>query len=347
MTLNRNMMAAVLYGKENVVVEHVPIPQVAPDEVLVKIEAALTCGTDLKVFRQGFHARMIVPPSVFGHELAGTVFKVGDEVEQWEEGMRVVASNSAPCNNCIFCRKDLENLCDDLLFNNGAYAEFIRIPARIVKKNMLEIPDHITFRDAALVEPLACVLRGLEETRLHRKDSLAIIGLGPIGLMFVRLAKLRGASVIAIGKRKSQTEAALRMGADEVITIADNPDPLAAVRHFSPGGVDVAIEAVGSPTTWEWATGMVRRGGTVNFFGGCPSGSTVKLDTSLLHYSEISLLATFHHTPYYIRRALQTISGGDIRGEDLITGEAPLRELPNVLRHMMNRNGDLKTAILP
>ncbi len=347
MKSNAKMMAAVLYGKENVRVEEIDVPQVGPDEVLVKIEAALTCGTDLKVYRQGFHARMIVPPSVFGHELAGYVYKVGEQVDQFEEGMRVVASNSAPCSNCLYCRKDLENLCEDLLFNNGAYAEYIRIPGRIVRKNLLEVPDHLSFQDAALVEPLACVMRGLEETRLHRRDSLVVIGLGPIGLMFVRLAKLRGASVIAIGKRRAQVQSALRMGADDVIAISETADPVAAVKHLSPGGVDVAIEAVGNPTTWQWAANMVRRGGTVNFFGGCPSGSVVQLDTSLLHYSEITLRASFHHTPYYIRRALQTVACGDVRAEDMVTGEAPLRDLPAVFDHMMHRNGDLKTAILP
>ncbi len=341
------MMAAVLYGKENVRVEEVDVPRVGPEEALVKIEVALTCGTDLKVYRQGFHARMIQPPAIFGHELSGVVCQVGEQVEGFREGMRVVAANSAPCNSCLFCRKDMENLCEHLLFNNGAYAEFIRIPGRIVQKNLLVIPDHLGHQDAALVEPLACVMRGLEETGVHRGDSLAIIGLGPIGLMFVRLAKLRGASVIALGKRPSQLQAALRLGADDVVNVSEVRDPVAEVKHLSPGGVDAAIEAVGSPTTWQWAASMVRRGGTVNFFGGCPSGSTVQLDTSLLHYSEITLRASFHHTPYYIRRALQAIACGDIRSQDLVTAEAPLRDLPRVMQYMMNRDGDLKTAILP
>jgi L-iditol 2-dehydrogenase len=109
----------------------------------------------------------------------------------------------------------------------------------------------------------------------------------------------------------------------------------------------VAIEAVGTPATWELAFRSLRRGGTVNGFGGCPSGSSVQLDTALLHYSEITLKATFHHTPAYIRKALETISRGEIRGQDFITGEAPLTHLPELLRHMANRNGNLKTAIVP
>jgi L-iditol 2-dehydrogenase len=343
------MMAAVLYGKQNVVVEQIDVPRPAPDEVLVKVEVALTCGTDLKVWKQGFHARMITPPAVFGHELAGVVAQVGDDVDQFRVGQRVVASNSAPCGECHFCNKDLENLCEKLLFNNGAYAEYIRIPGRIVRKNLLEIPRHLSYQDAALVEPLACVLRGLEESNVHRRDYLVVIGLGPIGQMFVRLAKLRGARVLALGKRQSQLERALKMGADDVLNVSKVSNVVEAVRAMTPGGggVDVAIEAVGSPTTWEWSSQMVRKGGTVNLFGGCPSGTTVQLDTVLLHYSEITLKASFHHTPYYIRRALDCIACGDVTAADLITAEAPLAELPLVFQNMLSRNGDLKTAIYP
>jgi L-iditol 2-dehydrogenase len=292
---------------------------------------------------------MIKPPAVFGHELAGVITEVGDNVDHFRVGQRVVASNSAPCGECTFCHKDLENLCEKLLFNNGAYAQYIRIPGPIVRKNLLEIPKHLAFQDAAMVEPLACVLRGLEESNVHRRDHVAIVGLGPIGQMFVRLAKLRGARVLALGRRPSQLELAMRLGADDVLDVSKVTNVVDAVRSMSPGGngVDVAIEAVGSPLTWEWASGFVRKGGTVNFFGGCPSGSTVQFDTTLLHYSEITLKASFHHTPYYIRRALDCIACGDLNAADLITAEAPLTQLPDVFHALQNRNGDLKTAILP
>src|SRR5688572_22405997 len=186
------MMAAVLYGKEHLQIEPVAVPPIQKSDVLVRVRAALTCGTDVKVFRRGYHARMIVPPAVFGHELAGDVVAVGEEVTRFTTGMRVVAANSAPCNRCFSCARGSENLCEDLLFNNGAYAEYIRIPARIVEQNTYEIPPHVSYQDAALIEPLACVLRGLEETNVRPGDTVAIIGLGPIGLMFVRLAKLYG-----------------------------------------------------------------------------------------------------------------------------------------------------------
>src|SRR5262249_12502160 len=262
------MMAAVLYGKENLQVEPVAVPRIEKGDILVRVKVALTCGTDVKVFQRGYHARMIVPPAVFGHELAGDVVAVGEDVRKFSAGQRVVAANSAPCEACFFCRRGLENLCEDLLFNNGAYAEYIRIPSRIVERNTYEIPPHVSYQDAALVEPLACVLRGLEESGIRKGDTIAIIGLGPIGLMFVRLAKVYGARVIAIGRRQTQLDRAQAMGAEELICTADIPEPAARVRQLTRGrGVDIAIEAVGNPETWHWAVDMVRRGGTVNFFG--------------------------------------------------------------------------------
>lgn len=347
--MKNEMLAAVLYGREELRVEPVAVPRLEEDDVLVKVRVALTCGTDLKVFRRGYHARMIVPPAVLGHELAGEVVEVGGGVERFRKGQRVVAANSAPCEQCYFCSRGQENLCEDLLFNNGAYAEYIRIPGRIVRRNMFEIPDHIQYQDAALIEPLACVIRGLEETRLRPGDTMAVIGLGPIGLMFVRLAKTLAVRVIAVGRRKTQLDKAARMGADELISVDAVSNPVEAVTRltYRGRGADAAVEAVGSPETWQWALRMVRSGGTVNLFGGCPTGSEITLDTALLHYSEITVKSSFHHTPAHIRQAMDRIVRGDVRAADFVTGEAPLSELLGVFHHMMHRNGHLKTAILP
>src|ERR1700676_2906712 len=229
------MMAAVLYGKEHLPVEPVAVPTIASGDILVRVKVALTCGTDVKVFRRGYHARMIVPPAVFGHELAGDIIAKGEGVTQFSVGQRVVAANSAPCNSCFFCQRGLENLCEDLLFNNGAYAEYIRIPARIVERNTYAIQSDVSYQDAARVEPLACVLRGLEETGIHAGDTFAIIGLGPIGLMFVRLAKLYGARVIAIGRRKTQLDRAQQMGADELLISGDPDETVSSVRDLTAG----------------------------------------------------------------------------------------------------------------
>jgi L-iditol 2-dehydrogenase len=347
---NGHMTAAVLYGREDVKIERVDIPVLAEDEVLVRVEVALTCGTDLKVWKQGFHARMIKPPALFGHELAGVVEEKGSAVNGGvHKGMRVVPSNSAPCNVCLYCRKGQPNLCEDLLFNNGAYAEYIRIPGRIVRQNMLEIPDQVSFLDAAMVEPLACVLRGIHETNVQRGETAVVVGCGPIGLKFIRILSGRGVRVIAIGKRQSQMRAAERLGATAVIDVSEVENPIPLVKQLSEGGrgADVVIEAVGTTQTWQWALQMVRKGGIVNLFGGCPRGTEVKIDPGALHYSEITIKSTFHHTPQFIREALDTIVRGEIGARDFITGEVPLEELPGVFEHMKHRNGELKTAIIP
>jgi L-iditol 2-dehydrogenase len=344
------MTAAVLHGREDVRIERVSVPPIAEDEVLVRVGVALTDGTDLKVWKQGFHARMIQPPALFGHELAGTIVEVGGAVPSAVRvGQRVVPANSAPCEECFYCRKGQPNLCEDLLFNNGAYAEYIRIPGRIVRRNMLEIPDHVSLEDAALAEPLACVLRGIHETGIHPGDTVAVIGCGPIGLKFIRILSQRKVRVIAVGKRKSQMAAARRMGAVHVLDAVEITHAVEAVRALTDAGrgTDAVIEAAGQPATWEWALQMVRKGGTVNLFAGCAKGTEVRIDPVALHYSEISVKSTFHHTPRFMREALEAIARGEIRAADLITGEAPLADLPGVFEKMKDRSGQLKTAIIP
>ena len=346
--MKNEMLAAVLYGKEHVEIKKVAVPLLGDGDVLVRVRAALTCGTDVKVFHRGYHARMIVPPALFGHELAGDVVEVGKSVRSFKPGQRVVAANSAPCGECFYCKKQNENLCEHLLFNNGAYAEFIRIPSQIVEKNMYEIPEHVAYQDAALAEPLACVIRGIDETGVKAGDTVVVIGVGPIGLMFVRLLALRNCRVIAIGRRKPQLDRAIKLGAQVALSINDEKDIVAAVRReTSSYGADVVIEAVGTPETWQQAVLMLRRGGVANFFGGCPTDTVVQLDTQLMHYSEITCMASFHHTPAHVRKALEAVIAGYITAYDFVTGEEPLSNLNEVLSHQLHQNGAVKTAIIP
>jgi L-iditol 2-dehydrogenase len=348
--MTSTMQAAVLYGKEDVRLESVPVPEVGPGELLVRVRTALTCGTDVKVFRRGYHAKMIVPPALFGHEMAGDVVAVGAGVKQFRVGQRVVAANSAPCDECFFCRRNQFNLCENLLFNNGAYAEYMLVPERIARLNTYEIPDGMEYRDAALVEPLACVVRGLDEAGLQPGDTVAVMGLGPIGLMFVRVAKwAMGARVIAIARRLEQIDRAILLGADEGVLMGDADALRSEVRGATGGrGADVMIEAIGHPEAWELATQLVRKGGVVNFFGGCPSGTKVGLDTALLHYSEITCKASFHHTPYHVRRSLELVAEGKVTAQHLVNHTEPLDRLPQVLHDLANRrNGHMKTAIIP
>jgi L-iditol 2-dehydrogenase len=354
---DRTMDAAVLYGKEDLRLERVEIPTPQPGEIIVRVAAALTCGTDLKVYRRGYHARMLQPPIPFGHELAGFVSDIAPDVTMFKVGDRVVPLNSAPCDACYFCLHGQQNLCEDLLFNNGAYADYLRIPARIVEKNTLPIPDYVPLAHAALTEPLACVVRGLEESGARAGDSMIVIGAGPIGLMFIHAAALAGVDVIAVVKREDQVETARLFGARQVVRIEpgqSGEEIIAATRALTPAsrGADVVIEAVATPATWEWAVAMVRKGGTVNFFGGPPSGTVVALDTNRLHYGDITLKASFHHTPATCRTAFGLIAGGRFKCAEFITGRAPLSALAGVFRMMLARpseagSRDIKTAIFP
>ena len=354
MILPSRMLAAVLYGKEDLRMERVPVPKPGSGEILVRVAAALTCGTDLKVYRRGYHAMMLQPPIPFGHELAGTVAAIGPGVAEFQPGDRVVALNSAPCDRCFFCTHGQQNLCEDLQFNNGAYAEYILIPGRIVAKNTLRIPDHVAFEHAALTEPLACVVRGLEETAAVAGDTMIVVGAGPIGLMFMHVAELAGINVIAVVKREDQVASARLFGARQVVRVGDVRDIVAAARALTPGGrgADSVIEAVATPMTWGWAVDMVRKGGTVNFFGGPPSGTRVTLDTNRLHYGDITLKASFHHTPAACRAAFELVTSGRFKTGATITGRAKLSDVPTLFQNMLTRSRhlpklEIKTAVFP
>jgi L-iditol 2-dehydrogenase len=351
------MLAAVLHGKEDLRMERIPVPRAGDGELLLRVGAALTCGTDLKVYRRGYHAIMLKPPIVFGHEVAGTVVEVGRGVTKFSLGDRVVPMNSAPCDICFFCRHGQQNLCERLLFNNGAYAEYMRIPPRIVEKNTLLVPAEVPLEYAALAEPLACVVQGMDETFAQPGNTMVVIGAGPIGLMFIHVAHLRGLRVIAVVKRDDQVKAARLFGAFEVVQIAEDPhggtDTVKAVRALTDNsrGADAVVEAVATPATWEAAVAMVRRGGVVNFFGGPPKGTVVTLDTNRLHYGDITLKASFHHSPAACAAAFALICGGRFKCAEFITRTMPLENVPDLFARMMTRStdniADIKTAVLP
>ena len=360
---SESVLAATLVQPGHYEVREYPLPEPGPGCVLVKMELSGICGTDKHTY-QGYinqyagigDGKKIRFPIIQGHENVGTVAAIGGNGRYTDfEGIplavgdRVVVGANVSCGDCYYCRHDQENLCDRLLFNNGAYAEFLLIPARIVAKNTLRIPTGIPFEHAALTEALACVVRGLDECQPRSGDTIAIIGAGPIGLMFMHVAQLYGLRVIAVVKRDEQIAAARTFGASEVVQINDKTDPIAAVRALTPQrrGVDIAIEAVATPLAWQWAVDMVRKGGTVNFFGGCAAGTKVELDTNRLHYNNITLRASFHHTPEAARKAFDLIVSGRFRCSDTITSRAPLADLNRVFRQLMNRAGDIKTAIIP
>lgn len=345
------MRAGVLYGKEDVRVEEVEVASLASGEVRVRIGAALTCGTDVKVFRRGYHARMIRPPAVFGHEMAGEIESVGEGVEGWKPGERVVIANSAPCGGCFYCRRGHTELCEDLLFLNGAYAEYLNVPARVVEKNLLRLPDHVSYAEGALTEPLACVVRGMDEMPVAEGETVVVLGLGPIGLLFVQLCVLAGGRVLAVGRRQERLALAAELGAEEVFDVAEMPDAADLIRTLRSRteegqGADKVVEAVGQPSAWETAIALARKAATVSLFGGCPSGTSITLDTHRVHYDELTLKGTFSHTPDTFRRALSLIVEGKVPAHSFIQQEAPLIELPTVLASLANgTNGAIKTCV--
>jgi L-iditol 2-dehydrogenase len=343
------MRAAVLHGRDDLRIESVPIPVPGPGEVLLRNQVALTCGTDAKVLRRGYHARMITPPAIFGHEVSGVVEEVGPGIDGLVPGTPVALANSAPCGDCPECVRGRASLCDDLLFWNGAYAEFSLIPARIVRTNLLPHGPGMTHRAAALLEPLACAVRGIEACRIEPGQTVAVVGAGPLGLMLIALARARGARVLAAGRNKTRLARAAALGAVATVSALDDLDLAAALRRHTEGerGPEVVIEAAGTLESAEAAFRAVRKGGLVNLFAGCPAEARISLDLSKLHYEEIGVTASFHHSPASVRTAFALIAEGTIAPEPFVTGEAGLEETPAILRQSGDENRGPKTAILP
>ena len=324
------MKAVLFYGPQDIRYEDVKIKPLAKGEILVKVKSALTCGTDVKTFRRGHPVLLKKVPSGFGHEFSGVVEKIGDGVNNVKVGDRVVCANSAPCGKCFYCRHEEYNLCENLDLLNGAYAEYIVVPERIVQKNTLILPEDLSFDKAAFCEPLANVVHGVERTEIKAGQTVGIIGIGPIGLMFARLAKLKGANTIVAGRNPLKLKMAEEFAhADEIIDLKRYPNPEKIFKEFTEEkkGLDVAVECVGLPEIWERIFSCVRPGGTVHFFGGCKSGSTVTFDTTKMHYGDIKLMSVFHHTPKYFRQALDYIASGDVEVEKLITNTLSLRDV--------------------
>jgi len=342
------MKAAMLYGARDLRVEDVETPHIKQGDALVKIKAATTCGTDLKIFQRGYVQGVIKLPTVFGHEWAGDVVDVDETVTWLKSGMRIRAGNSAPCLRCRMCQQGRLNLCDDMLWLWGAYAEYIRVPFRAVLVNTQEIPRHTSYEEAALAEPLACVLHGAEEAGVKLGDTVAVIGAGPIGLLHVIVAKKLGAERIIISDLVDERlELAERLGADETIN-AKAEDSVETVKKLTRGaGANVVIEAIGLPATWEQALRMACKGGMVLEFGGCPPGTEMTLSTESLHYGERTVKGVFHATPTHFKRALNLIATGVLDVKPLVTRRMPLSKIKEAFEILSSSKTEMKIAIHP
>ncbi len=343
----KTMRSIYFLGPLQLEMREVPIPQPNPGEVIVKVEAATTCGTDLKGYKRGH--RLFKPPMPFGHEWAGVVAAVGADVARWREGDRVTAANSAPCNNCFYCRRGQQQLCENLddRFNWGTYAEYLSVPAHIVAQNMHAVPAHVPFAHAAVIEPLACAVQCVARSGIQLGDTVVIIGPGAQGLMQIQIAKSMGAArVIVIGRSLGRLSLARELGADETFSTNDGDAVVFVKDHTHGRGADITIEAAGSADTWQQAFAMTRPGGTAMMFSGLPSGTQVAFDATRLHYAEVTLRATFHHTPRYVEMAMAMITSGQIDAGKLINGEVPLEQTEDALKRM-DRSEVIKLVVVP
>ncbi len=345
------MLGAVLLGPERIEIQQVPVPQPDPGEFLLSVEAATTCGTDVKVYRRGGHPRMLRVPTLFGHEMTGRVAAVGSGVKEFSIGDPVVVANSAPCLACDACRMGRENLCEDLHYLNGAFAEFLLVPKRFVQQNTHLIPNNLSFEKAALTEPLGCVLHGIEACDLPRYSQLGpveilVFGAGPIGLLFVAALATEGHRVILADPNPGRLDIGRKLGAAETIEIARGGGQADAVRAITRDGrgVSIAIDATGVPEVWSDAIASLRPGGLVNLFGGCAPGTTIPLDTHLVHYSELTIKGVYHHRPETIRKALRLLANPRFMADLLLSGERPIEAVEEALRSMMDKEA-LKVVI--
>jgi L-iditol 2-dehydrogenase len=341
------VLAALLYGQEDLRLETIADPTPGVGEVVIQVAAATTCGTDLKVWRRGGHARMLQPPTLFGHEAAGQIVALGAGVTGWQVGDRVVANNSAPCKNCFFCGRGEYSLCANLTWNNGTFAEYLKIPAPIVQQNMLPIPPELPSALAAMTEPLACVLHGVARSNIRPYSRVVILGDGAIGLMFVAVLASRVSEVLLFGGNEQRLKIGEQLGAARTFNYHQQLDIPTVVKELTDGwGADVVIEATGVPAVWESAIACGRSGATINLFGGCPRDTTITVNTEQLHYTELTLKGVFHNTPTYVQEALLLLASRQIPFELLISDYRPLKDLEQVFQEMKNRQA-IKVAIEP
>jgi len=341
------MRAQVFYGPGDLRFEDIPVPEPEPGGLVVRVEAALTCGTDVKTLRRGHPVMIPHVPTVFGHELAGVVTAVGLGASGVKEGDRVVAANSAPCGRCRLCAANRPNLCEDLLFVNGAYGEHIALPPRLVARNVVPISPRLAASTAAFAEPLACALLGVERGRVEAGMTMAIWGHGPLGCLLALAAGQRGAQVVIVGRAGWRLDQVRALGLGTCVDALSVPDIVGHLRGLTGGrGPDVTVDATGRPEVWEQAIDGVGRGGTVILFGGCAPGTSVRLDTRRTHYEELTLVGAFHHTPAMIRRAVELLESKAIEPSGLLTHRMGLGQVKEALA-LMERGETMKVLVDP
>ena len=344
--MHDDMRSWLYLGPEHIELQRIPIPRPKRGELLVRVCAAVTCGTDVKTYRRG-HPKF-PPPFAFGHEFGGDVVEVGEGVTNFHPGMRVTANVFAECGQCFYCRRGQGNLCENLIYNFGAFSEFMTIPESIVRLNTFEIPSHVSYEEAAILEPLVTVVHGQHLIGIRPGDTVALIGAGgAISLLHLQLARMAGAEkIFAIGHSATRLRVASDLGATQVIN-EHECDAIEAVRDATGGyGADVVIESAGARSAWQSAVQAVRRGGRVLWFGGLPGGTLVELDAARVHYGEIALVNIHGGTASDAREAFDLIVSGTINVRALLSERLGLENLETALRKMISGEV-IKVALAP
>jgi L-iditol 2-dehydrogenase len=347
--MTATMRAAMLRGREDVAIVDVPVPAPGAGEVVLRIDAALTCGTDAKVYRRGYHAKMLKPPSLFGHEYTGVIHAAGRGVTGFREGDPVVGANSAPCGECPPCRRGRESLCDDLVFVNGAFAEYLLLPERIVRRNLYHRFPGLAPAVAAAAEPVACVMKGIDVVAPQAGESALVLGAGPVALVFAAELTSRGIATTVLARSEGAVPVARAMGVTSVVvapSVASVSEQLLAATPGRPG-FDVVVEAAGAAETSEAAPALCAKGGRALLFGGCPSDARITLPPARLHYDEVAILSSFHHTPRHVSLALETLAAGRLRVEPLLEAPVTLDGVADALARMCRREIRGKVPVLP
>ena len=325
-------------------------------ELVIRVGAATTCGTDVKVFHRGGHPRMLQPPCPFGHEMAGTVIATGPDQRQFREGDRVVVANSCSCGDCSRVGQDARTCVATSSFLNGGFADYLLVPSDFAQRRTLALPDDMPFEIACLAEPLACalhagdVVEGLLGQRppLSSSPAAVVLGSGPMGLLLVRVLSSIGLRVVAADPNPQRLELARAFGAERSqLVVKDGADSERLRRLMKRSeGFAVAIDATGTPEGWLTALRSVQTGGLAVFFGGCAVGTTLAVDTEELHYSELMLTGVFHHRPASFSAALETLAASHAPYDLLLNERRGLEELELALERMSTRHA-LKAIIDP
>jgi L-iditol 2-dehydrogenase len=322
------MKAAVFHGPGDLRVAEMPRPQIGDAEVLVQIGACALCGSDVRTFRHG--ARNIDRPVVLGHELSGTLVEIGAAVSGYRTGQRVAVAPAIPCGECIYCRRSAETMCERLRSIgyefDGGLAEFMAVPASAVRAGCVNpVPDAVPFAEAAIAEPLACVINAQELLRVGEGDTVVVIGAGPVGCLHAGLARVRGAAAVVLVDMRAERLKIAGAFADLTIN-ASCEDVHARVLDATHGlGASVVIVAAPSHRAQEQAVVLAARRGRINFFGGLPKADPlISLDANAVHYRELTIMGSYGSRPEHNRQALQLVAGGRLPVRSLIGLELPL-----------------------